>query len=112
MEAAEDLDQPCSARVHHPALTQNGELLGRALDCRVARGDHAGERFVDRERLRLRVLGGLGHLADNREHRALDGPLDTLVGTCRRCAQRGCEDGRVDVLDARRSRRRGHGRSG
>ena len=97
-DAAEQLDEPCPARVDDARLAELVEHLRRPLDRVVTACDRPGERLGDRERTHLGQLRLLGHLADDGQHRPLDRHLHGLVRARRSGSDRDGEDLAVDRL--------------
>ena len=98
-EAAEEHQQAVAAGVDDAGLLQGRQLLGGLLD-----GDPAGlldghQQLVQAERVG-HALRRLGHLADDREHGALDRLLDGAVGAGGALGERLLEVGGGEVLGA------------
>ena len=76
--AAEKLDEPGAARVDDACLAQSRQQLGRAGERPLALRERGLEGAL-RTAVSRRV-GAASHLADDRQHRSLDGHRDRRVG--------------------------------
>ena len=87
-DAAEDLRQAGASRVDDAGLAQHLQLLRRALDRLLGRLDQLAHQVRNGRIVRSEPLRCLGGLADDREHRPLDGLPNGAVGGVARPAQR------------------------
>ncbi len=96
-EPAHDLEQPRSAGVDDTCFTQDVELLRCPFDGLLAARDHGMEEIDAAGAFGRVTLRFLRHLADDGQHRALDGlPHSPVRGVARR-AERTRADVRVDL---------------
>ena len=70
---ARDLDEAGAAGVDDARVAQDVEHLGRAREGVLAAREHGAQQLVGRSAACSFLLALLGHLADDREHRPLDG---------------------------------------
>jgi hypothetical protein len=134
-DAAEDLRQAGAAGVDDARLAEHLEVLRRSLD-RLLGGLHElAEQVRDGRGVGREPLGRLGGLADNRQHRPLDGlphgPVGGVAGAAQRLRDRwpvdrgrvaerlggaaddlGEDDARVAARRHQRGARRGMGQLG
>ena len=95
-DPAKDLDEPGAAGVDDSRLAEHGQLLGRPPDRVLAPLDHVEEEVRD-GRLRCgTLLGLLGQLPDDGQHRPLDRLPHRAIRRVARPSQRGRERRRVD----------------
>ena len=95
---AGDLDEAGSSRVHDTGVAEDVEQLWRPRDGLLARREHRAEEIVGHDAPMLLALALLGHLADDRQHRALDRALHRAVGRVARAAERTAQERRAHSL--------------
>ena len=98
VDATDDLDEPCPARVDDARLLQHREELRRPRERLLSLGDDVREQLGAVEHPGLRRLGRLCHLADHGQHRPLHGPPDGAVGGVARGAKGAGDHGLVDRI--------------
>ena len=98
--AAQELDEPGSARVHDPRFPQDVELLGRSGHGLLPVPHELDEQVAERLGVGRTPFGLLCELADDREHRPLDRPPHCPVGGVGGSAQ--CQGGQRGIDSVRR----------
>ncbi len=96
--AARDLDEPGPARVDDAGIAQDVEHLRRPRERVLTRRENGLEEVVGRDAAQLLPLALLRHLADDGQHRPLDGSLHRAVGRVARATERAAEQRRADAL--------------